>query len=524
MPEEKLTDEEKAKLEEGLKSASISDAELRDLARGEDASGTRPVETGEDLLSAAATALEFVEGMTPPEPRAEAAAVDKEAVAGFDALLRKLETLRSDISSLQRGVVGVFAAQLLTFRGKVVELKSSISEQMVERLKMQFLKGVIESTFVDIVDAQFAMLEKELVDKIVDQTQERFKEFATRVRESEVDLRTTIIEQQDIVRSFMKTLEDDSLAVREELREKENEASKLEREIQKLQSQIDMGEASGISSKELSRKVGELEAKIDSLRQDLVKKDTVIAAKESDIGKQKASYDELRAKLGETQSELEVYKTEKAAPKAKSTKTDTEFAALQHKAALLEATVAEKRKEAETTTAMVKELERKLKDAALEKKSAEESAQKRLKELDSVQSKILEVKELEEKAYNLEKEAKEAHDKIAIVEMQREAYEKATRLMEKERDMALEVRDVANERAERYIRVLGLEAHTKVLLIVDEVGSISFTELGKTLGIAAGLAAKHARELAKLGVIKIEGEKAVSTLRKLDIKEGEVKV
>jgi hypothetical protein len=134
------------------------------------------------------------------------------------------------------------------------------------------------------------------------------------------------------------------------------------------------------------------------------------------------------------------------------------------------------------------------------------------------------VKDLEEKLYQTEAQLKEAQDKIPIVEMQREAFEKATRLMEKERDMALEMRDLANERTQRYIKVIGMENDTKVLLLVDEVGSMTFKELGKALGIPVGLATKHARSLEKLGVLKVDDDKAYSTLRDLEIEEGEVQV
>ena len=74
------------------------------------------------------------------------------------------------------------------------------------------------------------------------------------------------------------------------------------------------------------------------------------------------------------------------------------------------------------------------------------------------------------------------------------------------------------------VKVLGMEGNTKVLLLVDEVGSINFTELGKSLGVPKGQATKCARELHKLGVLEIKGETAKSTLSKMDIKEGEVKV
>ena len=124
---DKLSEKEKSALEDALRDASVSDSEVYAFAEGVDESGKPilPTETSEDILSAAATALEFVEGLESPPP-SPGFMEDGEAVAGFDALLLKLEQLRADITSLQRGVVGVFAAQLLTFRGKVVDLKSAI--------------------------------------------------------------------------------------------------------------------------------------------------------------------------------------------------------------------------------------------------------------------------------------------------------------------------------------------------------------------------------------------------------------
>ncbi|NWF97089.1 MAG: hypothetical protein HXY34_13185, partial [Candidatus Thorarchaeota archaeon] len=473
---------------------------------------------------AAASALEFVESLEAPDPKAALKAATGDAVAGFDALLRKLETLRSDISSLQRGVVGVFAAQLLTFRGKVVELKSRISEEMVEKLRMPMMKTVIESSFTEIVDSEFSALEKDLVDRIVEQTQERFKEFATKVRESESDLRQTIVEQQDIVRSFLQGVEEDGLAVREQLREREAEVKELQKQIEALHAQIDMGASSDTRTQELSRKVGEFEAKLDSARRDVVKKDSVIQAKDAEIARLRSQVEQLQLKLSESSAEVQAYKSQlSAAPKA-SARSDAEVQAMKTKLELTEASLAEKRREVETQSGIIRELEAKLRDALVERKAAEEASQKRVKELESVQDRIRKIKDMEERIYNLERELEETKKRIPIVEMQREAYEKATRLMEKERDMALEMRDVANERAARYIKALGVEASTKVLLIVDEVGSITFADLGKTLGIQPALAAKYARELDKLGVLRVEDEKAISTLRSFELKEGEVKV
>ncbi|MHA1909008.1 MAG: hypothetical protein ACW98Y_17035 [Candidatus Thorarchaeota archaeon] len=526
MPDEKLSEDDKAAMQQALKDASLSDVEIKKMAEGEDEFGETalPVDSGDDLVSAAASALEFVDGLDGSEIKPDRAIGTADTVASFDALLQKLEAMRSDIASLQRAVVGIFATQLLTFRGKVVDLKSIVSEEMVDKLRMPMFKGVIESTFVEIVDGEFAAMEKELVDKIVDQTQERFKEFATRVRESETGLRTAIIQQQDVVRSFMQSLEEEALVSGDSLGAKDKEMQKLEKQIKKLKSELDASKTMDAQTSELNHRITELEAEIDEISENLTRKDNVLDTRTKERDDVTSELNEAKIQLAELQAEMDVYKKQEVTATKESTANEAEMKALQSKVELLETTLAEKRKESEGDSTKLKNLERKVSEAEKDKIAAEESADSRLKELESMQTKINEVKEMEQKIYDLENAVKDAEEKVPIVEMQKEAFEKATRLMEKERDMALDMRDVAEERAKRYITVLGLEANTKVLLLVDEVGKMSFTELGKSLGIPKGLATKHARDLEKLGVIKIKGEVAISTLKDIEIKEGEVKV
>jgi myosin heavy subunit len=524
MSEKKLTDKEKSALDKALKGAALSDEELRKLAEGVDESGetVMPVENGEDLVSAAALALDFVDHLETSAPRELTG--DEDAVAGFDALLKKLETLRADISSLQRGVVGVFAAQLLTFRGNVVDLKTRISEEMVERLRMKFYKQFIESMFVDIVDSEFSALEKDLVDKIVEQTQERFKEFALRVRESEVDLRRTIVEQQDIVRSFMTSLEEETAAQRTELAEKQSEVTKLELEIKKLQSQVDTGMAMGVQRTEYERRITSLEEEVKDLKDDLLLKDALIEKRTQNIEDARKEVEELKLELSEAKSQIDVYKEEAALAKPQTEKHEAEIEALNSKVELLETTLEERRKDEGTTTATIKQMETQIEDLQAEKAAAEKEAAERLAEIEGMQGRFAEVKEMDEKIHTLERDLKQAGEELKISDMQKEGFEKAAQLMEVERDMALQRRDLADERTQRYIKVLGMEGNTKVLLLVDEVGSITFTELGKSLGVPKGQVAKWARDLEKLGALEISGETVKSTLKKMDIKEGEVKL
>jgi chromosome segregation ATPase len=515
--DKKLTDKEKSAMDDALKGASITDAELERLAEGVDESGevVMPVEDSEDLVTAAALAMEFVDSLetTAPVDRPEG----DDAVAGFDALLRKLETLRSDISSLQRGVVGVFASQLLTFRGKVVELKSRISTEMVERLRMKFFKEFIESTFVDIVDNEFAALEKDLVDKIVEQTQERFKEFALRVRESEVDLRSTIVEQQDVVRSFMKSLEEETAAQRLELAEKQTELTKLDLEVRKLHGQVTSDRSATVDKDEYERRVADLEAQVATYRDDVLIKDAMVDARTKDTQEAREEAEDLKIQIGELKGQIEVFKSEAALAKPRSEKTEAEITALEAKISLLESTLEDKRSDEDVLQAKVKQLEVTVGDTKAEKLAAEKEAAERLGELAGLQDRISEIKSLDEKIHSLQKELKVTKEEIPILEQQKQAFEKATHLMEKERDMALEQRNLSDERTKRYIQVLGMENSTKVLLLVDEVGSITFKELGKSLGVPEGQATRWARDLEKVGVLKISGSKVSSTLK--DAKE-----
>jgi len=521
--DKKLTDKEKAAMDDALRGASITDAELERFAEGVDESGevVMPIEDSEDLVTAAALAMEFVDGLetTAPVDRPEG----DDAVAGFDALLRKLETLRADISTLQRGVVGVFAAQLLTFRGKVVELKSKISTEMVERLRMKFFKEFIETTFVDIVDNEFSALEKDLVDKIVQQTQERFKEFALRVRQSEVDLRSTIVEQQDVVRSFMKSLEEETAAQRHELAEKQTELTRLDLEVRKLKGMVSEDRTATVTKDEYERRVADLESQVSTFRDDVLIKDAMIDARTKDAQDARDEAEDLKIQVGELQGQIDIFKSEAALTKPRSEKTEAEISVLEAKISLLEKTLDDKRKDEDALQAQIKHLEVAIKDTEAEKLAAEKEAAERLGELAGLQDRIGEIKSLDEKIHSLTKELKVTKEEIPILEQQKQAFEKATHLMEKERDMALEQRDLSDERTQRYIKVLGKENNTKVLLLVDEVGSISFKELGKSLGVPEGHATRWARDLEKVGVLKISGSKVTSTLKNVKITEGEVK-
>ncbi len=519
--DKKLTDKEKAAMDAALKGASLTDAELKKFAEGVDESGevVMPVEDSEDLITSAALAMDFVDSLETTAPVDRPAGDD--AVAGFDALLRKLETLRSDISTLQRGVVGVFAAQLLTFRGKVVEMKSRISTEMVERLRMKFFKDFIESTFVDIVDSEFAALEKDLVDKIVEQTQDRFKEFALRVRESEVDLRSTIVEQQDVVRSFMKSLEEETAAQRLELAEKQTELTKLDLEVRKLTGQISEGKTDAVAKEEYERRVADLEAQVSSFRDDVLIKDAMVDSRTKDAEEARAETEDFKIQVVELKGQIEVFKSEAAIAKPRSEKTEAEIQAMASKISLLESTLEGKRKDGDAFTAQIKQLELSIKDTEADKAAAEKEAKDRLIELDGLQDRISEIKSLDEKIHSLTKELKVTKEEIPILEQQKQGFEKATHLMENERDMALEQRDLSDERTQRYIQVLGMENSTKVLLLVDEVGSISFKELGKSLGVPAGQATRWARDLEKVGVLKIKGNNVSSTLKETKVKESE---
>ena len=75
MPDEKLTDDDKAAMQRALKDSALTDSEIKRMAEGVDEFGETalPVDTGEDLVSAAASALEFVDGLDATEAKSDRA-------------------------------------------------------------------------------------------------------------------------------------------------------------------------------------------------------------------------------------------------------------------------------------------------------------------------------------------------------------------------------------------------------------------------------------------------------------------
>jgi chromosome segregation ATPase len=299
--------------------------------------------------------------------------------------------------------------------------------------------------------------------------------------------------------------------------------TKLDLEVKKLHGQITEDRTTAVEKGEYERRIADLESQVSSFRDDLLIKDAMIDARTKDVQEARAEAEDLKIQIGELKTQLEVFKAEAALAKPKSEKTEAEIAALDAKISLLESTLEDKRKDEDKLKAQIKQLELDIKDAKTNQIAAEKEAAERLGELTAVQDRIAEIKSLDEKIHNLEKELKVTKEEIPILEQQKQAFEKATHLMEKERDLALEQRDLADERTKRYIQVLGMENNTKVLLLVDEVGSITFKELGKSLGVPEGQATRWARDLEKVGVLKIRGDKVSSTLKDLKIEEGEVK-
>jgi chromosome segregation ATPase len=318
----------------------------------------------------------------------------------------------------------------------------------------------------------------------------------------------------------MKSLEEETAAQRLELAEKQTELTKMDLEVRKLSSQISEGKTAAVTKEEYERCVADLEAQVSTFRDDVLIKDAMVDSRTKDAAEARAESEDLKIQVVELKSQIEVFKSEAAMEKPRSEKTEAEIEAMNAKIRLLESTLEEKRKAGDALTSQIKQLELNIKDTESDKAAAEKEARNRLLELDGLQDRIAEIKSLDEKIHSLGKELKVTKEEIIIIEQQKQGFEKATHLMESERDMALEKRDLSDERTKRYIQVLGMENSTKVLLLVDEVGSISFKELGKSLGVPVGQATRWARDLEKTGVLKIKGSNVSSTLKETKVKES----
>ena len=187
---------------------------------------------------------------------------------------------------------------------------------------------------------------------------------------------------------------------------------KLELEVGSLQKKITGERAADVAKEEYERRITSLEEQVRSFRDDVLIKDAMVDARTKDVETLKAEAEDLKMQISELQSQAEVFKAEAAIAKPQTERTEAEIEALNSKISLLESTLENKRKEADASVASIKKLELQIKDLTGDKASAEKEAADRLAELDSIQGRIAEIKQLDQQIHDLQKELKDTKERV----------------------------------------------------------------------------------------------------------------
>ncbi len=450
-------------------------------------------------------ALKWVDSLESKERTPEL--IEAAPEEGFDVILDKLEELRTEVNRLQRGIITVFASQLLQLRKKISSLSGDISDEMVRRLRMKFFKPFIETTYRSIVDDEFERLEREIIDNIVKSTGDKFKEFAISVRESEEKLRSVVMDQKEVVEEYLKSLERELDAERDKNIKNTRIIEDLKRENLELRKQLGLLREKGAIAGETDRRIDELTDELDSLRAQIAKKDVTIAGLRESLEKAKQRIDELTKRNGDLEAQLEIFKTEASSGSADVEKYRIEIESLKSKISILEKALEEKRMQAELAQSKIRKLEDELELArSTTSESTVTVSEDVMKELTELRERIKHVVELEEKVSKLEDERKQYIAKIDELKAQvDEAQQNAMAFQQIVEDLQ-KAKDEAEYLMGRYKTILDSDNQYKMIILLDSVKAMNLDALAKTLGAPKGLVKSWAMKLQKLGLVEIEGD------------------
>ncbi len=485
--------------------SSISGSVEETLKLPEDVSLDDEVEIEKIIESEFEEALKWVDSLESREKSSELIEVAPEE--GFDVILEKLEELRNEVNRLQRGIITVFASQLLQLRKKISSLSGDISDEMVRRLRMKFFKPFIETTYRSIVDDEFEKLEREIIDNIVKSTGDKFKDFAISVRESEEKLRSVVMDQKEVVEEYLKSLERELDAARDKNLKNSRIIEDLKRENLELRKQLGLLREKGAIAGEVDRKLEELTDELDSLRAQLAKKDVTISSLRESLEKAKKRIDELTKRNGDLEAQLEIFKTEASSGSADVEKYRIEIESLKSKIEILERALDEKRMQAELAQSKIRKLEDELELARSKTSESTISiSEDAIKELTELRERVKHVVELEEKVTKLENEQKQYLAKIDELKSQLEEAQQTAMAFQQIVEDLQKAKDEAEYLMGRYKTILDSDNQYKMIILLDSVKSMNLDSLAKTLGAPKGLVKSWAMKLQKLGLIEIEGD------------------
>lgn len=225
----------------------------------------------------------------------------EEPVLGFQTIFQRIIDLKVGIDSLESEVASTLVSWIQQLRDDLIEVRTSIGQHFAEKLKMKMFQKFVEKTYEDILLKEFEKIESRSRKELTQRLSENFLKTRTNVAKAETSLSQSVEEQENVVRSYLSTLERES----EDLRENRIE---LKAELEVKDAQIDRLQAQTRGTGE----VGELERELKVRRDEitLLKKQVEEREKERiELASKLTDLSALRTGLQRRDQQLETQKS-----------------------------------------------------------------------------------------------------------------------------------------------------------------------------------------------------------------------
>ncbi|MFQ6124805.1 MAG: hypothetical protein ACE5R6_09420 [Candidatus Heimdallarchaeota archaeon] len=229
------------------------------------------------------------------------AVTPEEPVLGFKTIFQRIGDLKVGIDSLESEVASTLVSWVQQLREDLVEVRTSIGQHFAEKLKMKMFKKFVEKTYEDILLKEFEKIESNSLKELTQHLSENFFKTRANVAKAETSLSRSVEEQENVVRSYLSTLEREIEDLREIRTELKADLEVKDAQIERLQAQT-----RGTGS------VGELEREL-KVRKDeitLLKKQVEEREKERiELASKLTDLSALRTGLQRRDKQLETHKS-----------------------------------------------------------------------------------------------------------------------------------------------------------------------------------------------------------------------
>ncbi|WXG43614.1 MAG: hypothetical protein WED04_06180 [Promethearchaeati archaeon SRVP18_Atabeyarchaeia-1] len=372
----------------------------------------------------------------------------------IEHMFKKLDEMASTVQSLERNIAASLSSELLEFRSKLVDLRTEIARKLTERLRMKAFAPLVENAISEVVVAEVKKLEETLLESFSRDLVGKFKGFREELTNSKYRLLASLKEQAEIYGAHGRSLED--------------ELTINEKQVRELKEQV--AKRDTIMSEQRAT-MSELQGNVVRLEEELNE-----AASGAKTG---IEVKELKARLENQQQTIERLRSQ-----------IIETSEIKARLKAYEDNIEEKRKKAEELNGRIIELEGKLAETEVRAGDLETQNKSFRSEVDRIRTENVDVMKAKSRAIELEtayqRAKQEVQDLKSIVE------ETEDKFSEKKAEVA------------RIVKVMSKEPKYKILTILKDLGTLSFTEIARAIGQPIAIARRYSQELQQDGYVKID--------------------